>query len=656
MAVLAEAMHYVHSRGIVHRDLKPGNVLLEPFSENASSSEDRPDHTLGFTPKVADFGLAKLFGNQIDRTRTGAVLGTPSYMAPEQAEGRLEDVGPAADVYALGAILYELLTGQAPFRAETELETLRQVVAGALVPPGRLRADLPRDLEAVCLKCLEFDAAGRYATAGDLAVDLKRFLQGEPVRARRAGTARRLAKWCRRKPLVASLTLALALAVLVGFAAVTWQWQRAETHRRRSDESFRQAHQAVREFHSILDDDRFILPQFNPVRVAIIETALKYYGHLLENDADDPALRADAAEAYYHAAFIYAETGSQGEALSTYQQSLRLWEALVEEDPQQGDYRYFLARVHSYIGVLHDRADRENEAMRSFQEMRGVCEELVRQFPDQSGYQNVLADSYHCLGGIYRSPGHAEEAMHWLQQAMRIRRGLAGEKPGYRWQLAETCLGLGNLYRSTDHLDKALDLYQQAGEILKELVGHDLFMPWTAGDLATAHRIQGIVNSEAGRDREALDSLQEASAIYEKLVEDYPMVSKFPRELAACHVRMARLHTADDRPDEELHHRRQACELYEQLVLANPTDTGFRRRAAAASYSLARLHENQGRTRDALAAYERARDHQQVIFDNSPEPQQHRNTLEAYCTAVTRVKRELAPDAAEQVRARPDQH
>src|SRR5262249_9234544 len=155
--------------------------------------------------KIADFGLAKLLEGGGEQTQTGVVLGTPSYMAPEQAAGRNQAVGPATDTYALGAILYEMLTGRPPFRAETRQDTLHQVGSAEPVPPARLTPTVPRDLETVCLKCLRKEPDKRYASAEALAEDLRRFLNGEPVRARPVGGAERLWRWCRRNPAVAAL-------------------------------------------------------------------------------------------------------------------------------------------------------------------------------------------------------------------------------------------------------------------------------------------------------------------------------------------------------------------------------------------------------------------------------------------------------------------
>lgn len=183
---LARAMHYAHERGVVHRDLKPANVLVQ--KDEGERMKDETDnssfilHLSSFVPKITDFGLAKQEGAGL--TTTGAVLGTPAYMAPEQAAGDNQSVGPAADLFALGAILYELLTGRPPFAATTLLETLEHVRTLDPVPPRSLQPGVPRDLEIICLKCLEKNPADRYADAEALAGDVRNFLNGEPIRAR----------------------------------------------------------------------------------------------------------------------------------------------------------------------------------------------------------------------------------------------------------------------------------------------------------------------------------------------------------------------------------------------------------------------------------------------------------------------------------------
>jgi WD40 repeat protein/tetratricopeptide (TPR) repeat protein len=245
---VAQAVQHAHDRGVVHRDLKPSNILLTTRDDGqgagqASSKDEGRGTKKGTTdsssvppspssvPKVSDFGLARLLGED-GRTVTGEVLGTPSYMPPEQAAGR--KVGPAADVYSLGAVLYALLTGRPPFQSATVQETLRQVQQEEPVPPRRLNPGVPRDLETVCLKCLEKEPEKRYASAAALAEDLRRFLKGEHVLARPAGLTARGLKWVRRRPAVAGLLAPVVALTAAGLGGVAWSYGRAVDERDRA--------------------------------------------------------------------------------------------------------------------------------------------------------------------------------------------------------------------------------------------------------------------------------------------------------------------------------------------------------------------------------------------------------------------------------------
>jgi serine/threonine protein kinase/WD40 repeat protein len=254
LLMLARAVAYAHARGVIHRDLKPGNVLLAPssrldapvLSPNSQAADSFGEIPLQrIEPKIADFGLAKQLDGSHEMTASGTMLGTPGFMAPEQVVSS-SGVGAACDVYALGAILYNMLSGQPPFQSPSPMETLRQVREKEPVPLRYLQPHTPRDLETICLKCLRKYPASRYDSADELAADLDRFLRRVPITARPAGAAERLMKWTRRHPSLASLLL----AVCVALAAITWLWRSSESSRK-AEELARQRTEQSLYAHSI---------------------------------------------------------------------------------------------------------------------------------------------------------------------------------------------------------------------------------------------------------------------------------------------------------------------------------------------------------------------------------------------------------------------
>ncbi|MBE0617321.1 MAG: serine/threonine protein kinase, partial [Proteobacteria bacterium] len=264
LQTIAEAVHYAHQRGIIHRDLKPSNILIDAFDQ----------------PWITDFGLAKRLpekseigkqNSEMDLTVSGQVLGSPNYLPPEQAEGKHGQVGPPSDIYSLGAILYHLLTGRPPFQAESLTTLLKQVVETDPIPPRLLDPGIPRDLETICLKCLEKDTQRRYQTARDLAADLGRFLEDRPIQARPVNAAGKIARWCRRQPVRAALSAALILTFLFGLVGILWQLNRARAgellalrHAYAGD--IKEAQRAIEE--SDLGDARRILHKYRPGKPA----------------------------------------------------------------------------------------------------------------------------------------------------------------------------------------------------------------------------------------------------------------------------------------------------------------------------------------------------------------------------------------------------
>jgi WD40 repeat protein/uncharacterized Zn finger protein (UPF0148 family) len=261
---IARAVGFAHQHGVLHRDLKPANILLDDVGE----------------PHVADFGLAKQLDSDSDLTRSGAVIGSPNYMSPEQAAGKSNSLTVATDIYSLGAMLYQMLTGRTPFIADTPLETMRLVVEREPERPSTIVARADRDLETICLKCLEKEPARRYRTAEELADDLERWLRHEPIHARPATNFERLQKWALRHPALATLSALLILAFLFGFAGIAWQWRKAELARQNETRQLRRAEAALTRLELDKADSAFTA---NDSRQAI-----SYLTRVLRRDPANP--------------------------------------------------------------------------------------------------------------------------------------------------------------------------------------------------------------------------------------------------------------------------------------------------------------------------------------------------------------------------------
>jgi serine/threonine protein kinase len=431
LAALAEAVHHAHSRGVIHRDLKPSNVLLQLRPDAAAPRPDArlqgqalvpatPDTNLAFIPKVTDFGLAKLAlappgktaGEIGDQTQSGAVVGTPHYMAPEQASGKNKEVGPAADIYALGAILYELLTGRPPFQGETILDTLEQVRSCEPVPPRRLRLRLPSDLETICLKCLAKEPDRRYRTAAALAMDLRCWLAGQPILARPTGRVKRLWLWLRRNPSLA-VTASLVAVVLVAvkgapmaaaFMALTVgsllfglykvktaadlaqlveegrqnqqqtaaalqfvlkYYVLAQKERDRAIAFEAQAKRRfglVRKLAQVLIFDVLDRIEHPPARAFLVQTALTYLDDLAKEVGEDALLLREVAVAYAKVGDVQANPnrphrGDAVAALASYRKSLEIFSVLARAYPDNAQAQRDLAISHKRLDDLKRALD-----------------------------------------------------------------------------------------------------------------------------------------------------------------------------------------------------------------------------------------------------------------------------------------------------------
>jgi eukaryotic-like serine/threonine-protein kinase len=441
VAILARAVHFAHENGVVHRDLKPANVLL-------SSAEA--------APKVTDFGLARQLDDEQGHTRPGDVMGTPSYMAPEQID-RVSDAGPPADVYGLGAILYECLTGRPPFKGATPLATLEQVRYAEPVAPGQLQPGLPRDLQVITLKCLEKAPARRYPSALALADDLRRWLEGQPIVARPGGIGERVLKWARRRPALAALVtvIALALGVVAGGAVVYERRLRqelgntaralgqAKAEGERADGNSQKARDAIKKMVFRTTQRGWNeVPRLRRLRRGLLEEALAFYEQIAAQEGDNPAVRHDVAWASLEAGKFQAKLGRADESRASVERAVTLASALTREQPDSVGVRLLHADALAFLGAAHHVGARAIELQ---EEAAGELEALRKAAPNAPGVRGQLARTLGSLGATYMNCGRPGDALRRLERAQELNRQLADERPddpGQREQLARTRLNL----------------------------------------------------------------------------------------------------------------------------------------------------------------------------------------------------------------------
>ena len=485
--ILAQAMDYAHKRGVIHRDLKPSNVLLqaaESGSDEASTPLSRADFQTTI-PKISDFSLAKQLGTDSNQTHTGVILGTPSYMAPEQAQGQAAAAGPPVDIYALGAILYEVITGRPPFRAATLLETLEQVRSEEPVPPKRIQPGLPRDLQTICLKCLEKSPRQRYETAAELAADLERFLENSPIRARPAGPGERLAKWARRRPTSAALAAVTGAAVIAASVGILLHNEQlheqvrqtelkevqARKEQARADANYRDASATLNQMLARLQQKGLAdVPRLRELQQQLLEDALAFYQRAFQQlDDPDPAVRLDVATAYQKTATIQNLLGRPELAAQNFHRAIDLLENLPDDIRSRVDTQGRLADCCLGLG---DSVKPREDAEQWLKKAIDLREQICRSQPEDPNLQFAVAVTHHHLGSLYQVASRLTPAEGQHNHAVVLLDRLVREHPSnesYQAQLAESCINLAAIYQGTKRPPRAAEYYKKASDILEVL-------------------------------------------------------------------------------------------------------------------------------------------------------------------------------------------
>jgi tetratricopeptide (TPR) repeat protein len=600
---LAEAIHYAHQQGVIHRDLKPANVLLgargEGKAENPLSSRAPRPAPLAPHPKITDFGLAKFLAGG-DLTLSGYALGTPSYMAPEQAAGNSGLVTTAVDVYGLGTILYEALTGRPPFAAATADATLAQVRQDEPVPPRRLQPTVPRDLETICLKCLRKEAGRRYATAQELADDLRRFRGGEPIRARPVGAWERAVRWGRRQPALAGALAALAVVFLAGLSGILWQWQSARHHaaaadrnaaafRRERDTALRERDRAalhLREARKRVDRltqvGRELLqrPRLYQLGKEVMEDALSYYEVILPQEGSDPELRLEAARLYHRVGRIHHDLGRFAKAVEAYGQETHLLADLGKAEPADQVLRHELALSHRWRGNALRDMDRAGEARAAYGRAAELHDQLLRDAPGDAGYQMTLANTLLNLAVVLSRRDDAEELEGLHRRALQLNQDAVAAAPDKAEFQAELALALesqGMFLLDTEQVAAAEGALRKALAIRQQLFVSGCLGRSEDRYLARVYANLGRVLAAADQTAEAERSYRAAAELLEALVKEFPDRPFARKNLAEALGDLADLLKSPGRQGEVEELRRRVIRHYEILTADFREDPSNRR-------------------------------------------------------------------------------
>jgi serine/threonine-protein kinase len=564
---VADALEYAHKQGIVHRDVKPSNLLLD----------------LDGTVWVTDFGLAKAEGGE-NLTLTGDVLGTLRYMPPEAFDGKADARG---DIYSLGLTLYELVALRPAFDQCERNQLVKQVTTAEIKPLGTLRRRVPRDLETIVHKAIDREPARRYQTAGELRDDLQRFVDDEPIRARRQTLLEHYVRWARHHPgiavlgavLTAVLVLATAASLIVASrmsALAQSEAQAAEEERKARQEAeegkarqaklreqaefnFGKAQAAVDDYFTRVSENRLLqVPGLKDLRKELLLSALKFYQDFLKDRADDPTVRAGLAGAHLRVGKIRSELGERKEAKVAYDQALQLYQELLRANPTDAEAQHGRASCHMGLG--------------RYTEAAAIWEKLVK--PDDPHFQRELAQAYSALAlSRERTPSDADRALAYHRKALTVRERLLAMDPNdpyYRGDLSQTLNNIAAVLGTQRRTAEALALYRRAAANCEEAYrlrpADTVLASWVAIQQSNVARLE----SALGNTDAAVIALRRAVEVRRWMVRDNPAVESLRTAYIGDSELLVDLLLKHERPDQALRAVRDTREVLESVRNDSP--------------------------------------------------------------------------------------
>jgi serine/threonine-protein kinase len=636
---VCEAIAYAHSKGVLHRDLKPHNVMLGRYGETL----------------LIDWGLAKATGRREPSGPTAAVeatlvppsgssheptvgvLGSPNYMSPEQAAGRVDALGPATDVYGLGAVLYSLLTGKPPVSGPSRDEVLDRVRRGQVVPPRQVNRRVPAALEAVCLKALRTQPADRYSTARALADDVERWLADESVTARRDPLFTRSWRWLRKHRTLATTAAAI---ILVALAATVIAYRREARHSAdlaasvvRERQRFHLAREAIQSFtDGVQDDEALRNPAFERLRARLLRRSQQFYRKLeglLKGQTDRDSLQALAA-AYFDLGGLTAMIDNKSEALASHELARTIRKRLVDTNPGVAEFRRDLATSDSETGNLLHQTGRTSEALASYERARAAFRQLADTHPNLAHVRIGLAETHNRLGLLLTQTGQTSAALASYEEALATFQKLADDNP----EVVDHPRGLANVHHNVGVLlsesgkpQEALAAYGRALAVREKLADDDPENTAVQNDLAASRNSIGNVLGATGKPSEALASYRRALAIWQKLAGDNPEATDLQSNLAWGHSNVGALLSKTGALPEALKSYEKALAIRQKLADDNPTATKHRRDLAVSHFSIGDMLRATGRLSEALESHGRALAIRQKLADDNPEVTEYRHDL-----------------------------